>query len=104
MVREAALAQHPRERSKWLAVLDGGAPIHLALFDEHGFARIGFGESDGAVDVVGRASWRSFCRFKVWAIGTESPLAEAATPNTGGRVPGGVAGFCSSTELSLRFG
>ena len=30
LVREAALAQHPRERSEWLTALDAGAPIHGA--------------------------------------------------------------------------
>ena len=60
MVREAALAQHPRERGEWLAALDAGAPIHVDLFDQDGFARIGFGRSDGAIVVVGRVHWRSF--------------------------------------------
>ncbi len=61
LVRDAVLAQHPRERSEWLAALDAGATVHLDLFDERGFAKLAFARpADGALVVVGRVHWRAF--------------------------------------------
>jgi hypothetical protein len=59
-VHEVVLAQQPAVRNEALARLSAGANIHVDTFDEHGFTRLAFTRSDGALVVAGRAHWRTF--------------------------------------------